>query len=385
VVLPRSAFAADGSAGFRRWLFEQSTSRRLDFLLNAGRWAFDSEPRYTVALLCAERVRPPVDHYVRVAGTATSLAEWERQSASPGLVLPREAFGRSWTVPLLRSQAEADLLAKLRRGSPFPYGAGGRWRCFPVAELHETNDRRLWQDARRGWPLWKGESFEQYDPHGAGARHCPASDAVWAKVRKPRPGSGSLLAAELASAVRSQAVRGELGRARVAFRDVSRATDSRTVRGCFVPPQVFLTNKAPYLAFAVGDDRARAACLGLMNSLPFDWQARRFVEINLNFFILEGLTVPDLAEEDIDVVAEAAARLSCVDDRFAELAEAVGVEYGPLGDDEREMLRVEIDARVARAWALTSDDLEVLLADFTTDAVPPAYRHRLAERLAELS
>ena len=385
VVLPRSAFAADGSAGFRRWLFEQSTSRRLDFLLNAGRWAFDSEPRYTVALLCAERARPPVDHYVRVAGTATSLAEWERQSASPGLVLPREAFGRSWTVPLLRSQAEADLLAKLRRGSPFPYGARGRWRCFPVAELHETNDRRLWQDARRGWPLWKGESFEQYDPHGAGARHCPASDVVWAKVRKPRPGSGSLLAAELATAVRSQAVRGELGRARVAFRDVSRATDSRTVRGCFVPPQVFLTNKAPYLAFAVGDDRARAACLGLMNSLPFDWQARRFVEINLNFFILEGLTVPDLAEEDLDVVAEAAARLSCVDERFAELAGAVGVEVGSLGDDEREELRVEIDARVARAWALTSDDLEVLLADFTADAVPPAYRHRLAERLAELS
>ena len=30
-------------------------------------------------------------------------------------------------------------------------------------------------------------------------------------------------------------------------------------------------------------------CLGLMNSLPFDWQARRFVETNLNFFILEGL------------------------------------------------------------------------------------------------
>jgi hypothetical protein len=385
VVLPRGAFAAGGSAGFRRWLFEETRCRRLDFLLNRRCWLFDTHPQYTVALLAAERARPPRDHAVRVAGTATTPAEWERQAASPGLVLPREAFGPGWTVPLLRGQAEADLLARLRRGTPFPYGSGGRWRCFPVAELHESGDRHLWEGANgAGRPLWKGESFGQYDPHGAGARHCPTSGAVWRKVRKPRPGSGSVLAGELDAAARRQAVLGELGRARVAFRDVSRATDARTVRACLVPPAVLLTNKAPYLSFAAGDDRARAACLGIMNSLPFDWQARRYVEINLNFFILEGLVVPDLDDDDLAAVAAAAARLSCADGRFAELAGNVGVQVGPLGDGERERLQVEIDARVARAWSLTVTDLDVLLADFTLDAVPPGYRSRLAARLAEL-
>jgi len=385
VVLPRGAFAAGGSAGFRRWLFEENRCRRLDFLLNRRCWIFDTHPQYTIALLAAERAHPSQGQAVRVAGTATTPAEWERQAASPGLVLPREAFGPGWTVPLLRGQAEAGLLARLRRGTPFPYGPGGRWRCFPVAELHETGDRHLWEGASgAGWPLWKGEGFEQYDPHGAGARQCPSSDAVWRKVRKPRPGSGSVLAGELGVAARRQAVLGELGRARVAFRDVSRATDSRTVRACLVPPAVLLTNKAPYLSFAVGDDRARAACLGIMNSLPFDWQARRYVEINLNFFILEGLVVPDLDDADVAAVAASAARLSCADERFAELAENVGVETGPLGDGERERLRVEIDARVARAWSLTAEDLDVLLADFTLDAVPRGYRRRLAERLAEL-
>jgi ABC-type Fe3+/spermidine/putrescine transport system ATPase subunit len=108
------------------------------------------------------------------------------------------------------------------------------------------------------------------------------------------------------------------------------------------------------------------------------------VEINLNFFILEGLVVPDLPEEDFEAVAEAAARLSCVDERFADVAEAMGIEPGPLSDDERERLRVEIDARVARAWSLTAEDLEVLLADFTLDAVPANYRRHLAERLDDL-
>jgi hypothetical protein len=126
------------------------------------------------------------------------------------------------------------------------------------------------------------------------------------------------------------------------------------------------------------------ACLGIMKSLPFDWQARRYVEINLNFFILEGLVVPDLDDGDLAVVAAAAARLSCADGRFTELARAVGVEAGPLGDGERERLRVEIDARVARGWSLTAGDLDVLLADFTLDAVPPGYRRRLVARLAEL-
>lgn len=385
VVLPRSTFVTQGSAAFRRWLFEANTCRRVDFLLNSGRWAFDSEPRYTVALVAAQRRAPGSGHQVGLAGTATSLDQWKRQAGSPPLSLAAEAFGPAWAAPLLRNQAEADVLAKLRRGTPFPRGSERRWNCFPVAELHETNDRHLWQGATGGSPLWKGESFEQYEPHGAGARPCPDDDRVRAEVLKPRPGAGSMLAGELALPARRKAVAHEVGRARVAFRDVSRATDSRTVRACLVPPKVFLTNKAPYLAFAAeGSDHARAACLGVMNSLPFDWEARRFVEINLNFFLLEGLVVPDLNDEDFAVVANCAARLSCPDERFAAFAESVDIEVGPLPDEERERLRVEIDARVARSWALTPDDLGVLFADFTLDAVPAAYRRQLIERLADL-
>src|SRR5205823_5538502 len=73
VVLPRSAFVADGSTGFRDWLFEKTTCHRLDFLLNTGRWAFDSEPRYTVGLVAAEARPASAEHRVRVAGVAAAL------------------------------------------------------------------------------------------------------------------------------------------------------------------------------------------------------------------------------------------------------------------------------------------------------------------------
>ena len=164
VVLPRTAFNAKGSEGFRDWLYTGSTAHRVDFLLNRRRWIFDTHPQYSIALLAAERALPQPRHRVRVAGTATSPAEWGEQSVRDGIRLAPSAFGPGWQTPLVRSQEEATLLARLRTGNRFPHGAGGRWSCFPVRELDETNDKKLWRDQTEGQPLWKGESFDQYDP-----------------------------------------------------------------------------------------------------------------------------------------------------------------------------------------------------------------------------
>lgn len=384
VVLPRSAFVTQGSEEFREWLYTEMTARRIDTLINRRLWAFETHPQFGVALVTAQRQRPPDRHRVAMLGIADSSEAWESQAASAGVPVAVASLGDGWLTPRLRSQAEADLLAKLRTGSRFSLGSGGRWMCFAVRELDETNDKSLWQSGRGGRQLWKGESFDQYEPHGAAVRKCPASAAVLKKIHKPRPGSGSLIAEHVKLPVRRKAVRSELERARVAFRDVSRSDDSRTARACLVPPDVLLTNTAPYLAFPKGSELAQAACLGVMNCLPFDWQARRFVEIHMNFFLLETLTIPDLDDVDYTAVASAAARLSATDDRFARFANAVGVECGPLAVDERESLRIEIDARVARAWQLSPDDLETMFADFTADAVTPAYREALVGRLSEL-
>ena len=72
VVLPRTAFVNEGSKGFRSWLYTRTTTERIDFLLNRGKWMFDSEPRYTVALVVSRKQTPASDHRVEVAGTADS-------------------------------------------------------------------------------------------------------------------------------------------------------------------------------------------------------------------------------------------------------------------------------------------------------------------------
>lgn len=204
------------------------------------------------------------------------------------------------------------------------------------------------------------------------------------KARKRSAGRQSLLASTVDARARVAAVEWSRVRARVVFSDVTNRTNSRTVLACLAPPNVFLVNSAPYLAFVDADPIAQAACLAVLNSLPFDWQARRFVEMHVSYFILEGLRVPTLADTTFDELAEASARLSCPDERFSDFAAANGVDVEPLDDEQRTRLRADIDARVARACGLTTEELELIFRDFTLDAVPQTYRDRVRARFAEL-
>lgn len=111
-----------------------------------------------------------------------------------------------------------------------------------------------------------------------------------------------------------------------------------------------------------------------MNSLPFDWQARRFVEIHMNFYVLAMLCWPSPDQTNSAEITHRVARLSCVDERFTDFAAACGVSCGPLEANERIRLISEIDALVAHAYRLTEQDLDVVFSDFTEAAVPTPYR-----------
>ena len=63
-----------------------------------------------------------------IAGVAASRDQWTHQSRKPGVRISASAFGPGWMTPLVGTQAEADLLAKVRVGNPFPFGSGDRER-----------------------------------------------------------------------------------------------------------------------------------------------------------------------------------------------------------------------------------------------------------------
>ena len=307
-----------------------------------------------------------------------------------GVNLALSALGDSRVTPLVPTQRHAHVLAKMRRGIQFDSiqspensrnSSAAASRLAPYTELHETQQRSFFSHAS-GIPVWKGRCFDQYSPHGNEL----AGYAVWNDVleyvqnkRKRSPVFRRMFPASVIDDPTTNPIQD----CRVAFRDVTNRTNSRTVIACLVPPKTPLTNSAPYLIFNSWCQAAQAYVLGVMNSIAFDWLARRYVETHVSFFILNLLTFPVPEHTPWRHIGELAARLSCVDDRFSDFAKDADVECGPLTDAESADMRAEIDALVAHAYDLTADELRFIFTDFTENAVSPAYRGLVMDKFEE--
>ena len=406
VVLPRVAFLNDGSRGFRRWLFKKCRPGRIDALLNNKRWAFDMEQRYTIALLTAQS-GVPADGSMTVTGPARDESEFADYIAGTGVQVDLSKLASwtsvpangpdkepGWELPLLPTQQHADVLGKLRSGVRFDRlalegvmqkGSSAATHAVPYRELDEAQQRSFFThppgDDRV--PVWKGRSFDQYEPHGRE----PAGFCVWDEtfefVQTKRARSSAFKRLFSASVLADPTTH-PVNQCRIAFRDVTRSSDSRTVRACLIPPRTPLTDTAPYIVLLGWTANYKLSILAVLNSIPFDWLARRYVESHLKYFIINSLTFPPPDDTPWEQISSFAARLSCVDDRFADFASEAGVECGPLTEAERDDMRAEIDALVARAYGLTSDELSFVFTDFTEKAVSAVYREQVLDKFESL-
>lgn len=365
VVLPRSALAAKGSTEFRREVFSHADGVDVTMLLNNKQWFFeDVHPQYTIGLVALAR-RQVERTRVALRGPYPSLERYTSGVVREPAVFygdEIETWSDTASLPLLPTDESVEVFAQLRKSPWLDLDDGKSWRARPHTELHATNDKGLMdvksKDRPEGfWPVFKGESFDLWTPdtgtyyawadpknmlphlqqkrlRGGRSKNSPFSefDPLWLRDPKTLP----------------------CLRPRIAFRDVSRSTDTRTLRAALVPPEVFITNKGPYLLWPRGDARDEAYLLGVLSSLPLDWHARRFVEVSMNFFIFNPLPIPR-APADHPLrrrAVELAGRLACPDDRFAAWAEAVGVECGSLSSDDKEDRIRELDAVVAHLYGL---------------------------------
>ena len=248
------------------------------------------------------------------------------------------------------------------------------WRARPQRELDATNDKKHMdvksEDCPDGfWPVFKGGSFDIWENDKSTYYAWADPDTMIPVLQRKRVrGQRNKRSAffEFPSRWAENSETHPCRCARVAFRDVTRATDTRTVRAALVPPSVFIQNTAPYFLWPRGDERAATYLLGVLCSLPLDWYARRFVETHLNFFIANSLPIPrpDDDSEFRNRTIEIAGRLACQDERFAEWATAVGVDCGPIMANDRENLIHELDAVVAHLYGLNQKQLTHIFETF---------------------
>ena len=188
------------------------------------------------------------------------------------------------------------------------------------------------------WPVYKGTSFNLWEPDTGVYYDSVDADEITAHLHQKRrlqSRTGSSAFAEVVEDDLDDPVTLPCRRARIAFRDVTNPTNTRTIVAALIPPDRVVANQAPYLLRLAGSASDEAFLLGVLSSMPCDWQARRTVELHLNFHQLNLLSIPDPGEGHPvrDRVTELAACLAARDERFRDWAAEVGVPVGAAADD----------------------------------------------------
>ena len=391
VVLPREALAVKGSTAWRKTVLSEGTFEDVTMLLNNRGWVFDEvHPQYTVGL-CSLRKGPDADA-ISISGPFGNRDAYEKRVS--GIKVARSEF-TSWSkeaaFPMVPSPEALGVFRKFKEHPRLDTRSNPQHLAIPVAELHATNDKSHFmndsgaaaQQGKQGcWPVYGGRSFNIWQPDTGEYYSSADAQQITDHLYEKRFNQNKTRTSVFHKSRFSEAFVNDKGTLscyipRIAFRDVARATDSRTVIAALVPKNVVATNKAPYLVWPHGGARHEAFLLGVLSSMILDWYARRIVEKNLNFYIFKSLPIPEV---DVDAhpvarqLVTASGRLAAVDSRFADWAKEVGVPVGSaVPGTIKDSLIHELDACVARLYGLDEDDIGVILDTFHTNA---DYSHR---------
>ena len=276
------------------------------------------------------------------------------------------------------------------------------WQLRLEREFHMTDDSSLYKTSpgKGRLPLWEGKQFHQFDADFAEPQYwLDPSDACEA-LRAPRLRA-------LARRFKAMGIGGDPDPKRIvlnhtstrlAFRDVARNTDERTMIATVLPPGRVcphtVTLEQVYVDEIVNGENVsipgvnawqRLYLVAVFNSFVFDWLLRLSVTAHLSFFFIYNSPVPRLhAGDDLfDLLSKRAARLTCTTREFDAFARGVGLsghEDGATGVVDRARLRAEIDGLVAHLYALSEEEFVHILGTFPLVAEPVKVAARNAYR-----
>ena len=305
------------------------------------------------------------------------------------------------TVPLVRTETDLELCRKLYLRAPVLLqdlpddSQRNPWQVQTMRMFDMSNDSDLFltkgtpayeqalQQGKTLVPLYEGKLIHQFD-------HRFASYELNTKSGKLEPTDVTLEQKQQSSYLISPQywvdaanVQEKLNQKQwtkewvLAWRDIARATDERTVIVSALPAVNAFNNKAPLLLPNVSESLA-ACLLATLNSLVVDYLQRlKQAGVNLNLFYLKQLPIlpPEaFKEQDVAFICDRVAKLTRTADDINEVWLTDYPAYTFQGPEERLQLRCELDAYIARMYGLTREELHYILdpADAMNDPTFPS-------------
>lgn len=375
VVLPGEAFKIKGGQPIRDRIRITASEIWAQLLTNKAEWVFeDVDERKLIALTAIRTTDRSTAATYYIPPECHSRADWNATAHreaytvqeswvaeySPGLVLP--------TLPAVES---GELVATLMRSPAIRSHPDLRVRRV-YADFETTRDRSRWHDAQHkgDWPVYKGESFDLWQPDTGRYFAWTSGQKILkaAQDRRLRAPKGSAYAAMRVEWLADMATHPVLS-PRIAFRDVTNRTNTRTLIVALIPPERVLTQTAPWILFRDPDLQLPLAplLLGVLSSLICDWWVRRFVEGHVDEEAFNAIRVPRLSRAPTLIekrVHSLSCRLAFVDARFETWAKPLRVPVTTLATDERDDMIHELDALVAHMFGLSERQLGHIFQTF---------------------
>jgi hypothetical protein len=316
------------------------------------------------------------------------VAELDRFPAEGALWLDVNLIRRlspdSHSVMEFKSELDVHIAEKMLKFPLLSERIQNSWNLILHREFHMTDDSKLFRSAPGPGllPLWEGKQFHQFQANFALPHYWLDEGEARAALLAPRLRAlqRQLVAQAVMQAPDPERVSLDYRSYRLAFRDVGRNTDERTVIACLLPPdrfcphtvsleQVFFDEVTPKGHQSVRrlNTTERLFVLAIFNSIVFDWFIRQSVTAHVSFFFVYNTPAPRLAADSKQALAlvNRAARLTCTTSEFDALAREVGLEHHqPLDPMDRARLRAELDGLVAHLYGLSEAEFAHILASF---------------------
>jgi len=387
ILVPTGIYTDLGTKQLREMLFGRTKIECL-FGLSNERFLFEGvDHRFRICLLAFEKGGETDDFPAAFRINPREAIAADRLAAflhSPGehLRLSVELVQRlspdSFSVVEFKNESDIRIAARLLKFPPLGELIENKWKLQLTAEFHMTNDSRLYHSevAPGRLPLCEGKMIHQFRQDFAAPRYWVDENEARAALLKKEEDTGQIMGYQ---------------QCRLAFRDVARDSDERTMIATILPPKVFCPHTMTLELIQPGTDgldaRVRCYLVGLFNSFAVDYLLRQRVTAHLSLFLVYNLPVPRLAADhpQLLVLAKRAAKLVCTTEDFAELWQKVTgepwtSESGATDAAERARLRAEIDGLVAHLYGLSEEEFAHILATFpvvakeTKAAALEAYR-----------
>lgn len=373
MVFPRTLLNSAGNSAWREEVFTHSEIHATS-LVNSRRWVFASvSEQYSFVLLDVLKLnREAVT--VNINGPFRGFDELKvegRKFVSLEVALLRSASSEM-AMPQLPGVDSVSIFQQIRRSPRLDSGVNGA-SFSPVREFDATLDKSTFDSGVQkpsSWRVYGGSSFNIWNSQTGEVFAWADPKKVTVALQEKRQRQVRLKSSafygmdeEWASSLETLPCL----KPRIAYRQISRGSDPRTVLAALVPGNLVLTNAAPYLFMRNGTSSIEAFLLGVMCSIPFDWYAKRYVEINFNVHLVNSSPIPSVETTDArwKRLVKIAGSLAAENDLFSEWATAVGVRVGSVkSDSEKEKLIAELDALVAHMYGLTRIQVQHVFQTF---------------------